>query len=100
MGSRMGEPVIEQLVVSAFSVPTDAPEADGTLEWHETVLVTVEVTSASVVGFGYTYANLATAGLIDELLAREVLGRSAWAVPAAHAALRRAVRNLGQPGIS
>ena len=33
---------VEQLSVSVYTVPTDAPESDGTLEWGSTTLVVVE----------------------------------------------------------
>ena len=33
---------VERLDVSAYEVPTDEPESDGTLEWDSTTLVVVE----------------------------------------------------------
>ena len=33
---------VERVDVSAFVIPTDAPEADGTFEWQSTTLVVVE----------------------------------------------------------
>ena len=88
------EPIIEQLEVSAYTIPTDSPEADGTYSWDKTTLVLVELTSGDHRGLGYTYADAATARLIDEL--RPVVeGRDATAVPAAWVAMVRAVRNLG-----
>ena len=47
--------------VSVFTVPTDAPEADGTLAWDHTTMVLVELTSGSATGLGCTYADEATA---------------------------------------
>ena len=32
---------IERLEVSAYTIPTDAPEADGTLAWDSTTIVVV-----------------------------------------------------------
>lgn len=32
-------PVIERVEVDAYTVPTDYPEADGTIEWSSTTLV-------------------------------------------------------------
>jgi L-alanine-DL-glutamate epimerase-like enolase superfamily enzyme len=92
--------VIERLDVAAYTIPTDAPEADGTYSWDKTTLVLVEVTAGGQHGMGYTYADAATARLIDELLRHVVLSRDAVAVPAAWGAMVRAVRNLGQPGIA
>ena len=85
--------------VTAYVIPTDAPEADGTFAWDRTTLVVVETTAGGEHGLGYTYADTATAQLIDELLADVVRGRDALAVPAAWAAMVRAIRNLGRPGI-
>jgi L-alanine-DL-glutamate epimerase-like enolase superfamily enzyme len=91
---------IERLQVAAYSIPTDAPESDGTLDWQRTVLVTVEATSHETTGFGYTYADAATANVIHSTLASAVLGRSAYAVGASYSAMLAAVRNLGRDGIA
>ena len=34
-----GEVEVERLDVSAYTVPTDEPESDGTLEWDATTLI-------------------------------------------------------------
>ena len=39
---RGDRPVVEQLAARAFTVPTDAPEADGTFSWDATTVVLVE----------------------------------------------------------
>ena len=51
---------IESLAVSAYTVPTDAPEADGTLRWDSTTIVLVEVAAGGERGLGYTYGDLST----------------------------------------
>lgn len=94
------QPVIERIATSAFSIPTDAHEADGTLTWDHTTLVLVEASSAGVTSLGYTYADQATATLIDTLLCATVLGMSALAPAACYEAMQRAVRNLGRDGIA
>lgn len=91
---------VERLEVSAYSIPTDFPESDGTLEWNKTILVVVEVTAGDRQGVGYTYADLAAARLIQDKLAAIVVGRDAMAVPGAWAALVHEVRNLGRPGMA
>jgi L-alanine-DL-glutamate epimerase-like enolase superfamily enzyme len=91
---------IEQLKVSAYTVPTDCPESDGTYAWDSTTLVLVEVTAGDVQGLGYTYADTATAQPIKDTLADVVLGCNAMAVPGAWAAMVTAIRNLGRPGIT
>jgi L-alanine-DL-glutamate epimerase-like enolase superfamily enzyme len=86
--------------VSDYTIPTASPESDGTLEWQSTTLVVVEVTAGDQRGIGYTYADTATARLINDRLGGVVLGRDALDVGAAWSAMRHSVRNLGRPGIS
>src|SRR5438552_3263992 len=68
MASRSDRIPIDNLSVSAFNIPTDSPEADGTYEWESTTIVLVELTGAGKQGLGYTYADAATAKLIDHKL--------------------------------
>ena len=95
-----GEPVITGLETAVFVIPTDAPEADGTLAWTKTTMVTVTARAAGLEGFGYTYAAPAAAAVVSDMLAAEVTGRSAMDVPGANEAMARAVRNAGRPGIA
>ena len=39
--------LIEDVRVSAYTVPTKTPESDGTLEWSETTMVLVEISAGS-----------------------------------------------------
>src|SRR5436853_4569506 len=91
---------IERLAVSAYTVPTDFPESDGTYSWGKTTIVMVEATAGNVRSLGYTYADVATATLIKEMLVDVVKGRDAMAVPACWQAMVGAIRNLGRPGIA
>src|SRR3954451_4781381 len=93
-------PAIDRVEVSAYKVPTDAPESDGTIAWDHTTLVLVEATAGGTSGLGYSYADPATAKLVRESLAGVVRGRDAMAVPGAWSAMVEAIRNLGRPGIS
>ena len=86
--------------VSAYTIPTDKPESDGTLEWSATTLVRVEVAAAGARGWGWTYADGATARLIAEKLRSVVVGGDAMDAGAAFVAMTRAVRNLGREGIA
>lgn len=97
--SAGGDVAIERIEASAYRIPTDAPESDGTLEWDATTLVLVEATAGDVTGIGYSYTHHAAATLVDELLGPAVVGMDAIAVPAAWAAMVRAVRNVGRPGL-
>jgi L-alanine-DL-glutamate epimerase-like enolase superfamily enzyme len=99
-GGRFGSGVpIERIEVSVYKVPTDLPEADGTLAWNSTTLVIVEATAGGTTGLGYTYADTATARLIRDLLTGVVTGCDAMAVPRAWDAMVHAIRNLGRAGI-
>ena len=91
---------VGRLDVAAYIIPTASPESDGTLEWRATTLVTVEAHAADRVGFGYTYADTATATLIRDKLAALVTGRDALAVSECWDIMVREIRNLGRPGIA
>jgi L-alanine-DL-glutamate epimerase-like enolase superfamily enzyme len=92
-------PDISALEVAAYTVPTDAPESDGTLEWHATTIVVVHAHAGDVVGLGYTYGPAAVREVIAGLLAGVVRGRDALSPQAAWAAMRSALRNAGQAGM-
>ena len=66
MTPRRGKVPIEDLRVSALTIPTETPEADGTYEWDSSTIVIVEVTAGGKQGLGYTYADSATAKLIED----------------------------------
>ncbi|MDC0766412.1 enolase C-terminal domain-like protein [Streptomyces sp. HD] len=87
-------------VVSVYTVPTDAPEADGTLTWNSTTLVIAEVTAGDTTGTGWTYGPAAIGDFLRDHLAPLLEGRSALDIPAAHDAMSRAVRNAGRPGVA
>ncbi len=91
---------IEWLDVSAYTVPTDFPESDGTYAWDKTTIVIVEASAGGKRGLGYTYADVATATLIKEMLVQIVLGRDAMNVPACWLKMVESIRNLGRPGIA
>lgn len=94
------EAPIHSLRVSAYRIPTDRQESDGTLEWDHTTIVIVEASAAGCTGIGYTYADLATASLIEDQLRPHVLQSDAMAVPGIWQRMVHSIRNLGRPGIS
>jgi L-alanine-DL-glutamate epimerase-like enolase superfamily enzyme len=94
------EAPIEQLAVSAYTIPTSTPESDGTYTWDTTTLVLVEATASGRRGLGFTYADTSTARLIHASLAQVVVGCDAMNVPGVWEAMVRAIRNLGRPGIA
>ena len=93
-------PPIDRINVSAFKIPTDAPESDGTLAWKSTTLVLVEAQAAGATGIGYSYADTATATLIRDTFTEVVCGQDAMAVPGRWLAMVQAIRNLGRPGVA
>lgn len=90
---------VERLDVSAYSVPTDVPEADGTLAWDRTGVVVVEATAGGVTGLGWTYTNPAAAEVARDILVPAVTGLDAMNVAGAYESLARLVRNDGRPGM-
>jgi L-alanine-DL-glutamate epimerase-like enolase superfamily enzyme len=91
---------IQAVEVGTYRIPTDYPEADGTYSWDSTTLVLVEVAGGGRRGVGYSYTATAAAQLIRDMLADVVTGRDAFALPGAWAAMVKAVRNLGRPGVA
>jgi len=92
-------PRVEGLEVTSYEIPTDQPESDGTLEWDSTTLVLVEAFNGRERGIGYTYADRSVETLIESKLAELVEGADAMRPPAVWAAMRRELRNAGQPGL-
>jgi len=90
---------VDELAVSAYTVPTDAPESDGTFEWDSTTIVVVEVRAGGESGLGYTYGPRAVAALIDGELRQIVHGSDAFGVGATYVHMCKALRNAGLPGI-
>jgi L-alanine-DL-glutamate epimerase-like enolase superfamily enzyme len=91
---------IEALDISAFTIPTDAPESDGTLEWDSTTIVVVEARSGTTRGLGWTYAPEAAGKVVEELLADVVRGRSVDELGAIWLDCGTHLRNAGRPGIA
>ena len=91
---------VDRLAVSAYRVPLEAPESDGTATWDHTAVVVVEPEAAGTRGLGYTYASTAAASFVQEVLAPVVLGVDAFDVPAAWHAMVVAIRNHGRPGVA
>ena len=75
---------VESVTASVYQIPTDQPEADGTLALSATTLVVAQVHAAGQAGLGYTYAAVAARNL-------QVSGHCA---PNLHAHVAAAVPNL------
>ncbi len=84
----------------AYTIPTDRPEADGTLSWDSTTMVTATVHDGETTGLGWTYGDAAAARVIDGLLAPIVAGSDGTDIPRLAERMSRACRNLGRPGVA
>lgn len=91
---------IERVCARAYSIPTDRPEADGTMEWSATTLVLAEVGGGGHTGLGYTYASASAVKLINGKLAQTIVGLDAMDPPRAWRLMQRAVRNIGREGVA
>lgn len=88
------------LAAAAYRIPTDAPEADGTLAWDSTTMVVATASCGGSVGTGWTYAPAAAVAVVEELLAPVVAeDRDPLDVEATWEAMVRQVRNAGRPGL-
>ncbi len=91
---------LEAVAAAAYTVPTETPESDGTLEWHATTLVVVNAQAGSRRGLGYSYTSAAAARVVREQLVPVLLGADALDIPGAARRMQRQVRNLGRSGIA
>jgi L-alanine-DL-glutamate epimerase-like enolase superfamily enzyme len=99
MALRDSTAAIESASVAAYTIPTDKPESDGTLEWTATTLVLVRCRAGGQDGIGYGYADTGTAKLIHDKLLPLLAGQDALATNARWLDMAIALRNLGRPGI-
>lgn len=91
---------ISEVQVSAYTLPTDRPESDGTLEWQETTIIVVRVRAGDKEGLGYTYGHTAIVDVIQSLLTPIVMDRRPMDVQALQTAMIHHVRNNGQAGLA
>ena len=94
------EAPLGRVSAAAYEIPTDKPEADGTLEWDSTVFVLVEIEAAGETGLGYTYSDASIVELIGRKLGSLIAGRSALDIGGANVALWHSIRNLGRSGLA
>lgn len=91
---------IDDVAVRAFDIPTDRPEADGTISWTSTTLVLVEISGGGKIGTGYTYSHRCIVDLITDKLGALIEGHDVLSPDAAWLAMQRAVRNIGREGLA
>jgi len=85
--------------VSAYTIPTDAPESDCTFEWNSTTMVFVEIAAGGESGIGWSYADVSTAKLIHTRFVKLLAGADAMSIDAAWARMLHDIRNIGRPGV-
>ena len=90
---------IDRVDARAYTIPTDQPEADGTLSWDSTTMVTVTISDGDVTGLGWTYASPGAAALVRDHLAPVLLGGNPTETPMLARRMAEACRNLGRPGL-
>lgn len=91
---------IQDLTVAAYTVPTDAPEADGTIAWESTTIVIVHLKAGGGEGIGYTYAHAAAAQVIEKTLKPLVIGQDLFDIAQITDQMTKAIRNIGAFGIA
>lgn len=96
--AAVSDSAVDALDVSVYTVPTDAPEGDGTLAWDSTTMVLVAARCGDVTGTGRTYGPPACVDVVGDQLTEVVVGRDALDVGAAFGAMVASVRNAGRPG--
>ena len=98
-GPMVEGPTVEALDAAVYVVPTDAPEADGTLAWDKTTLVLVTARAGGQQGLGWSYTAAAAAPVVTGILSDVVAGWNALDVAGANETMTRALRNVGRPGL-
>src|ERR1700744_916986 len=84
----------------AYTIPTDAPEADGTIAWSSTTLIVVELHANDLAGIGYTYAHATASIIAQELIDKHCIGQDPLHINALFATMRSSQRNYGAEGIA
>ena len=90
---------IQSGTATSYTIPTDAPEADGTFAWNSTTLIVVELQAEGLTGLGYTYSHRVTAPLCRDLIDKVVVGSDVWHSADIFHRLRVSQRNYGREGI-
>lgn len=90
---------IKDLKVSAYTIPTESPESDGTIKWNSTTMVLVEIQAAGKTGIGYSYADVSSAFFIDKSLKEFIIGKDAIQIPFILKTMIEGVRNSGNYGV-
>jgi len=98
--SNYGGPPIEAVQASAYRIPTDGPEADGTLTWNSTTLIVVHIDAGGEQGLGYTYADATVASLAKAFLGKAIAHHDCFDIAGCWMVMQHEVRNLGRSGLA
>lgn len=94
----MMDAIIDHVETSVYTVPTNSPEADGTIAWDSTTMVLVRISSGGTTGMGWTYGTPACGQVVSDVLAPIITGRSALDIGSCWGAMVKAVRNSARQG--
>lgn len=91
---------ITDVAVSAYKIPTETPESDGTLKWNSTTIVLVKVHGGGKTGLGYSYVHHSAAVLIQTVFRDLIKGMNCFNTAAVWNTMVKSIRNLGNSGIA
>ena len=95
----LSDSAVERVSVAAYTIPTDAPEGDGTLQWDSTTLIICEIQVTGQIGLGYTYGDQATALVAHHLADKCLLHQQSSDIARLHLGMLAQMRNDGSRGI-
>jgi len=91
--------LITSVACEVYEIPTDRPEADGTLAWSATTMVLVTIRAGGSEGLGWTYAGAGCKAVVGDQLNGVLHGHDPMDIPGLWGGMVRACRNLGRPGL-
>ena len=90
---------ISRCSAASSKVPTDQPEADGTLAWEATTMVLVQVSAGGTTARVGPMRSAGCQAVVDSELDPVMLGADPMDVVGITEAMVRTCRNLGRPGL-
>jgi L-alanine-DL-glutamate epimerase-like enolase superfamily enzyme len=94
-------PKLARLQTRVYRIPTDLPEADGTIAWDSTTMLLVEaVADSGERGLGFSYCAAAAEHVVQDVLAPVIVGYDPTDFGRGWGAMVAAVRNIGRAGIA
>ena len=90
---------IESIKITAYQIPTDFPESDGTIKWNFTTMIVVWLKAGGKSGIGYTYGGSAVFQIIKDFEAL-IKGTNVFENAFLWSKMLDAVRNIGSRGVA